>query len=168
MAFIKWAKGYRRDLIYLFIGLDSARLNRFSYVLNRVSPLSSEQWRRRTFPRDICEFSARHSVQISVRWIFVSTTLSHFRPLNPFVFFSGFLNANTDPYSRSPANYGLMDQIAALHWIQENIAVFGGDPTNVTVVGHGTGAACVNFLLTSSAVPEGMFECRKGFYLEIL
>lgn len=48
-----------------------------------------------------------------------------------------------------------MDQIAALHWIQENIAVFGGDPTNVTVVGHGTGAACVNFLLTSSAVPEG-------------
>lgn len=33
--------------------------------------------------------------------------------------------------------------------------MFGGDPTNVTVVGHGTGAACVNFLLTSSAVPEG-------------
>ncbi|KAI7815483.1 neuroligin [Rhyzopertha dominica] len=65
-----------------------------------------------------------------------------------------FLNANTDPNLRSPANYGLMDQIAALHWLQENIAVFGGDPTNVTVVGHGTGAACVNFLLTSSAVPE--------------
>lgn len=69
--------------------------------------------------------------------------------------FAGFLNANTDPYSRSPANYGLMDQIAALHWIQENIAVFGGDPTNVTLLGHGTGAASVNFLLTSSAVPEG-------------
>lgn len=70
-------------------------------------------------------------------------------------FIPGFLNANTDPYSRSPANYGLMDQIAALHWIQENVASFGGDPTNVTVAGHGTGAACVNFLLTSSAVPEG-------------
>ncbi|CAG9814305.1 unnamed protein product [Phaedon cochleariae] len=67
----------------------------------------------------------------------------------------GFLNANTDPYSRSPANYGLMDQIAAMHWIQENIAFFGGDPTNVTLLGHGTGAACVNFLMTSSAVPEG-------------
>ncbi|XP_066258610.1 neuroligin-4, Y-linked isoform X2 [Euwallacea similis] len=67
----------------------------------------------------------------------------------------GFLNANTDPYSKNPANYGLMDQIAALHWIQENIAFFGGDPTNVTLLGHGTGAACVNFLLTSSAVPEG-------------
>jgi neuroligin len=48
-----------------------------------------------------------------------------------------------------------MDQIAALHWLQENIAVFGGDPTNVTIVGHGTGAACVNFLMTSSAVPDG-------------
>ncbi|XP_045471844.1 neuroligin-4, X-linked [Harmonia axyridis] len=72
----------------------------------------------------------------------------------------GFLNANTDPYSRSPANYGLMDQIAALHWIQENVASFGGDPTNVTVAGHGTGAACVNFLLTSSAVPEGVLFHR--------
>ncbi|XP_060517417.1 neuroligin-4, Y-linked [Cylas formicarius] len=72
----------------------------------------------------------------------------------------GFLNANTDPYSKSPANYGLMDQIAALHWIQENIAFFGGDPTNVTLLGHGTGAACVNFLLTSSAVPEGVLFHR--------
>lgn len=74
---------------------------------------------------------------------------------------SGFLNANTDPYLRSPANYGLMDQIAALHWLQENIAVFGGDPTNVTVVGHGTGAACVNFLMTSGAVPEGKQAYQK-------
>lgn len=48
-----------------------------------------------------------------------------------------------------------MDQIAALHWIKENVAMFGGDPTNVTLMGHGTGAACVHFLLTSLAVPEG-------------
>lgn len=53
-----------------------------------------------------------------------------------------------------------MDQIAALHWLQENIAFFGGDQTNVTVIGHGTGAACVNFLLTSSAVPEGILFHR--------
>ncbi|KAL0281345.1 UNVERIFIED_CONTAM: hypothetical protein PYX00_002355 [Menopon gallinae] len=53
-----------------------------------------------------------------------------------------------------------MDQIAALHWIQENIAVFGGDPTNVTVLGHGTGAACVNLLMTSSAVPDGLLFHR--------
>jgi hypothetical protein len=83
--------------------------------------------------------------------LFVSQLINHFIV----VVGAGFLNANTDSYLRSPANYGLMDQIAALHWLQENIAVFGGDPTNVTIVGHGTGAACVNFLMTSSAVPDG-------------
>ncbi|XP_024081737.1 neuroligin-4, Y-linked-like [Cimex lectularius] len=72
----------------------------------------------------------------------------------------GFLNANTDPYLRSPSNYGLMDQIAALHWLQENIVYFGGDPGNVTLMGQGTGAACVHFLMTSSAVPEGVLFHR--------
>ncbi|XP_071527711.1 neuroligin-2-like isoform X3 [Panulirus ornatus] len=47
-----------------------------------------------------------------------------------------------------------MDQIAALHWLKENIAEFGGDPDNVTIFGHGTGAACINFLMTSTAVPK--------------
>ncbi|XP_073949169.1 neuroligin-1-like isoform X2 [Choristoneura fumiferana] len=74
--------------------------------------------------------------------------------------FVGFLNPRSDEYPRSPANYGLMDQIAALHWIKENVAVFGGDPTNVTLMGHGTGAACVHFLLTSLAVPEGLLFHR--------
>ncbi|XP_065212948.1 neuroligin-1-like isoform X2 [Planococcus citri] len=53
-----------------------------------------------------------------------------------------------------------MDQIAALHWLQENVAYFGGDPTNVTVAGHGTGASCVNFLMSSTAVPEGLLFHR--------
>ena len=47
------------------------------------------------------------------------------------------------------ANFGLLDQIAALQWIQENIAQFGGDRQSVTLLGHGTGAACVNLLLIS-------------------
>lgn len=72
--------------------------------------------------------------------------------------FPGFLNVNMASNSRSPANYGLMDQIAALHWVHENIVYFGGDPGNVTLVGHGTGAACVNFLMTSHAVPEGTLK----------
>lgn len=42
-----------------------------------------------------------------------------------------------------------MDQIAALHWIQENIDAFGGDAEMVTVMGHGTGAVFVNLLMTS-------------------
>ncbi|XP_068214046.1 neuroligin-4, Y-linked-like [Palaemon carinicauda] len=64
----------------------------------------------------------------------------------------GFYNANTDPVGRpTVANYGLMDQLAALHWVQENIVRFGGDPGQVTVMGHGTGAACLNFLVISPA-----------------
>ncbi|XP_033221230.1 neuroligin-4, Y-linked [Belonocnema kinseyi] len=73
----------------------------------------------------------------------------------------GFLNVNIGSDLRSPANYGLMDQIAALHWVHENIVYFGGDPGNVTLVGHGTGAACVNFLMTSQAVPEGLLFHRS-------
>ncbi|KAJ8874974.1 hypothetical protein PR048_022864 [Dryococelus australis] len=68
----------------------------------------------------------------------------------------GFLNANADPRGKaSVSNYGLMDQIAALHWVQQNIAGFGGDPTSVTLMGHGTGAACIGFLITSPAVVPG-------------
>lgn len=72
----------------------------------------------------------------------------------------GFLNANADRSARAPANYGLMDIIAALHWIQENIEAFGGNQKSVTLAGHGTGAACVNFLIASSAVPEGLLFHR--------
>jgi hypothetical protein len=42
-----------------------------------------------------------------------------------------------------------------LHWIQENIQEFGGDPSRVTLVGFGAGAACVHFLMTSPAVVNG-------------
>ncbi|KOB68129.1 Neuroligin-3, partial [Operophtera brumata] len=56
------------------------------------------------------------------------------------------------------ANYGLMDQIAALHWVQQNIALFGGDAGNVTMLGHGSGAACINFLMISPTVMPGLFH----------
>ncbi|CAH3862563.1 unnamed protein product [Pieris brassicae] len=71
----------------------------------------------------------------------------------------GFLNANPIPHVRARvANYGLMDQIAALHWVQQNIALFGGDPGNVTMLGHGSGAACINFLMISPTVMPGLFH----------
>lgn len=46
-------------------------------------------------------------------------------------------------------NYGLMDQIAALRWIHDNIAQFGGDPANVTILGQSAGAMSVKHLCTS-------------------
>ncbi|OQV23725.1 Neuroligin-1 [Hypsibius exemplaris] len=46
-------------------------------------------------------------------------------------------------------NYGLMDQVAAIKFVEENIEQFGGDPNNITLLGHGTGAACVNLLMIS-------------------
>ncbi|KAG8194051.1 hypothetical protein JTE90_003001 [Oedothorax gibbosus] len=66
----------------------------------------------------------------------------------------GFLPA-VDRVSRG--NYGLMDQVAALHWIQDNIGEFGGDAGNVTVMGQGHGAACVNMLMLSP-MARGLFQ----------
>lgn len=54
-------------------------------------------------------------------------------------------------------NFGFMDQIAALKWIKHNIAAFGGNPNDVTIVGQSAGGMSVNMLMTS---PEsrGLFE----------
>ncbi|KAG7304586.1 hypothetical protein JYU34_011556 [Plutella xylostella] len=54
-------------------------------------------------------------------------------------------------------NNGLLDQLAALQWIKDNIEDLNGDPHSVTIMGHGTGAACVNFLMLSP-ISNGLFH----------
>ena len=54
-------------------------------------------------------------------------------------------------------NYGYMDQIAALQWIQKNIAAFGGDPKNVTIFGFSAGGVSVHSLLTIPST-KGLFH----------
>ncbi len=56
----------------------------------------------------------------------------------------------------SSGNYGLLDQIQALRWVQENIARFGGNPANVTIFGESAGAADVNMLI-ASPLTKGLF-----------
>jgi len=70
----------------------------------------------------------------------------------------GFLShpALTAEGHGASGNYALMDQVKALQWVRSNIAAFGGDPGNVTVVGHSAGAQDVGLLLVSPEA-RGLF-----------
>ncbi|XP_076171489.1 esterase FE4-like [Ptiloglossa arizonensis] len=66
----------------------------------------------------------------------------------------GFLNLG---HKSAPGNQGLKDLIAALQWVKENIANFGGDPNNVTIFGPSAGGALIH-ALTVSPPAQGLFH----------
>ena len=62
----------------------------------------------------------------------------------------------------------MMDQVAALHWIQENIPEFGGDPKNVTIFGHDHGAAFVNILMLSPLARGTLIKISRKYMHNLL
>lgn len=80
--------------------------------------------------------------------------------LGPFGFLAHPGLTAESPHGAS-GNYGLMDQIAALKWVQRNIAAFGGDPARVTIAGQSAGAMSVSILMASPRA-KGLFQRAIG------
>lgn len=80
--------------------------------------------------------------------------------LNVFGYFAHESLASEDA-DGSTGDYGLLDQIRALHWVQDNIAYFNGDPNNVTIAGESAGSSCVSALCVSP-LASGLFKRAIG------
>jgi len=76
--------------------------------------------------------------------------------LGPYGFFVHPALTAESPHKAS-GDYGLMDMLASLHWVQNNIAAFGGDPRNVTVFGQSAGAMAIASLVASPQA-KGLFQ----------
>ncbi len=73
----------------------------------------------------------------------------------------GFLAHEALESEGAAGNYGLMDKVAALKWVQRNIKAFGGDPANVTLFGQSAGSSSVCYLMASPQA-RGLFHKAIG------
>jgi len=76
--------------------------------------------------------------------------------LGPFGYLAHPSLSKDDPHESS-GNYGLLDQIKSLEWVQNNIAVFGGNPNNVTIFGESAGAQSVSEVM-ASPLGDGLYH----------
>ncbi|MCQ2058560.1 MAG: carboxylesterase family protein [Bacteroidaceae bacterium] len=76
--------------------------------------------------------------------------------VGPFGFFAHPLISAEDP-EHATGNWGMLDQIEAMKWVQKNIEQFGGDPDNVMIFGQSAGSRSVKFLC-SSPLTKGLFN----------
>lgn len=95
--------------------------------------------------------------RLAHKGVIVVTTAYRLGPLG----FLALPELTRESLHHSSGNYGLMDQIAALEWVQRNIAAFGGDPKYVTIAGQSSGSISVSILMASPPA-KGLFQRAIG------
>jgi len=121
-----------------------------------------------TLPVMVWFHGGAHTAGMAHEKIFDGTTLAqhgvilvsvNYR-LGPFGFLAHPWLAQSSSHNSS-GNYGLLDKIAALNWLRDNIAQFGGDPNNITIFGQSAGAQSVCSLM-ASPLARGLFHKAIG------
>ncbi len=95
--------------------------------------------------------------RLAQRGVVVVTIAYRLGPLG----FLAHVDLTAESAHKSSGNYGLLDQIAALEWIQRNVAAFGGDRERVTIAGQSSGAMSVSMLMASPRA-KGLFHRAIG------